>query len=311
MLGFLRKIRHGEPLVHFPIAMHDDAPPAVEFMLEKGAAGESVSGRLTPLSLLPFRIGLLGSSELLAHATDPPRLTVRAGGSLVGQMRVDVERTVQLGGCTVTVVRPSRARNLSVPPPRRWWLYALAARRVAADQRPGNLLMSASDLRCLDVFMIEPRPVYLVTVRHGDSFNLFPMNLVSYMGTAGFFLALRSSSPSIPFMKEDGRLVFSSVPAACRDAIYRLGAHHSRPYNGVDDVGFVMTTSPEFGLPTPAEAFRVREFQVVDHVEIGSHVVFMAEQKAISGRGGEPQLGHVSAMFAEYAARTGSPLEPA
>ncbi|MDA1094439.1 MAG: flavin reductase [Acidobacteria bacterium] len=233
---------------------------------------------------------------------------MRAGAALVGQMRVDFASSLRLGGHDLTVIRPSRAKNLSQPAVARWWRYALAARRAAQDRRPRNLKMSAADLRCLDVYYTSPRPVYVVTVPHGDSFNLFPVDLVSFLGDAGFFLALRSSSPSIPFMQEDGRLVFSSVPAALRDTIYRLGAHHTRAYDRVDDLGLALTPSPAFGLPAPAQAFRVREFRVLDHRTVGSHVVFQAVQVAISERDLEPQLAHVSAAFARYAARLGAPF---
>jgi flavin reductase (DIM6/NTAB) family NADH-FMN oxidoreductase RutF len=178
----------------------------------------------------------------------------------------------------------------------------LLARRQArlTARRPGAVAMDFADLKALNVFYMMPRPVYLVTVIDEGGDNLFPMDLVGPLGDELFLLALRRTSPSIAPMREGRRIVLSGMPARLKEAVYRLGAHHKEA--GIDWRALELATrpSPLFGWPVPADALDGRELEVLQSEAIGSHVLFVTRVAGQARFGDEPQLCHVSDMYARW-----------
>ena len=161
--------------------------------------------------------------------------------------------------------------------------------------------MTAADLRAFDVYYQRPRPVWLVTVPHCSNFNIFPMDLLDTMDGDRLFLALRSSSPSIPFMRQRCAIALSAVPVTFKEVIYRLGAHHKIAYASDIPLPFATVRSARHDLIVPESAFAVSEWMLRDWVEVGSHTCFMAERISETRTDSGSQLAHVSAMFARGA----------
>ena len=312
------RMRNGVPLRHQPIAMTECGPRPVRLELVGRGGSVDVSHLHVPVSLQPLIIGVLDDGSWPAAIGRIDRLVMREPGRnsrQVGSMDLVSHGTSTLAGdVTLQLFRPKRGRTECASHASKTYHYLLAWRHAQRTRhRLHNLQMSAADLRCLDVYYLWARLVFLVSVEHSPGFNVFPMDLVGFVGPQRAFIgALRSTSPSVREIVHRKQITLSSLPAAFKDDLYALGAHHVKPLVDPKMLPFALDTSKVFGLPVPAPAFRVRELVVRGAWELGSHTVFTAETVSDVQRGGggsdRRQLAHVSAFYARYRRQIGEPL---
>jgi hypothetical protein len=99
----------------------------------------------------------------------------------------------------------------------------------------------------------------------------------------------------------------SAAPAEHFALIYTLGAHHRTPSVDLSTLPFSVQRSPLYGLPVLAQGV-TRELAVTAVHRVGSYNLFVCRVDAESGTTTRA-LALVSAMYAEWLARRGRPLE--
>jgi flavin reductase (DIM6/NTAB) family NADH-FMN oxidoreductase RutF len=172
--------------------------------------------------------------------------------------------------------------------------------------------MTQEDIRYSHVFYICPRPVVLVTVEHEGAGNIFPMDLIGPTDSPWYSMALRSTSPAVRLMQQSGRMALASIPLYCRAAAYELGKHHKKTSIDWKELPFLTVPSPCFGLRVPDTALRVREVQVQEFHQVGSHVLFITSiqretfPKQIPNGEDARQLFHQYSSYREYLRQQGS-----
>ncbi len=309
MTRLLTRLWHGDGLRHVPIVLGESNEPKVRFELHGLPEGpRDITTDHIPVSLRPLVIGVWSEREIEWQGAARPNcsLVVRDAttGSELGAIDVTSEGTLQLSQGSLSLFRTDGCRNWTAPTTVRWWRYALAwvhARR--ARSRGDRLCMTAPDLRCLNVYYMSPRRVYLIGVASGGRTNLFPMDLVGRVGSGDFLLALRATSPSIELMEASRVIAMSAAPGDQLAAVYALGAHHRMATVDVAALPFDIDASPLHGRPILSQGF-VRELSVLQTHRIGSHVLFVC--RVDDEHGSTPrQIAHVSAMYAEWLGKQG------
>jgi flavin reductase (DIM6/NTAB) family NADH-FMN oxidoreductase RutF len=313
MKRLLGKLRSGESLRHRPVALRPDEQRPVRTVLAAGGESREATPHLVPVSLDPLVLGLVSPGEPGSAIAAGDRVTVRmedaASGAVVGELRLRAERLLATPAGGILLLRPTGARVRCVPAAYRQWRHLLAWRQARVNARvPHAFAMTFPDLKALNVFYMMPRPVVLVSAVHGDRSNIFPMDLVAPVGDEGFLLALRRTSPSVELMRASGRIVVSGAPAVLKESVYALGTHHRAKSIDWAALPFAAEPSPAFGIPVPAEALRVRELEVRQATEVGSHVFFVTRVAADSPRSDAAQLCHVSDMYARWRSARGQPF---
>jgi len=307
MRRFLASLWHGVALRHLPITLREGEPSPVRLELH-GFSSEplDVSSSHVPVSMRPLILGV----RLESVPTSQGSLVVldRPTGARLGEISLTPAGSIPLGNGTLALFRTEGSRNATAPAAKRWWRYVLSwihARR--APSRGDGLCMTAADLRCLNVYYMWPRRVFLIGVVHGDRSNFFPMDLVGSVGSGEFLLALRATSPAIELMEGSKVIAMSAAPAGHRTEVYALGAHHRKQSVDTSALPFVTRSSPRHGLPVLADGF-TRELSVLQTHRIGSHVLFVCR---IDEEGGSTprQMAHISLMFAEWLGRHGRGVE--
>jgi flavin reductase (DIM6/NTAB) family NADH-FMN oxidoreductase RutF len=307
----LASLWHGEGLRHLPIAVRESDEPLVRLELhDSSATSRDVTFEHVPVSLRPLILGVRAEGSRARDHVARRSLVVRdrATDELLGEISLAAAGTLPLKGGELLLFRTIRCRNFAAPVAVRWWRYALAwvhARR--APSRGDGLRMSASDLRCLNVYYMSPRPVYLIGVVPGTFSTLFTMSLVDSAGLGEVLLALPVTSPEIELMEQSGVLTMSAAPADRLAEVSTLGAYHRAPNVDASTPALPVRRSPHHGLPVLSQEF-TRELSVRATHRIGSHVLFVCRVDAEQGTTPR-RMAHISLMYAEWLARRGRPVD--
>jgi flavin reductase (DIM6/NTAB) family NADH-FMN oxidoreductase RutF len=228
--------------------------------------------------------------------------------AVIGRLLVRTAAGLDLGPA-LGLLRPVRSTMPAELIRYRAWRHFLAWRHTRAGARiPHTLEMSYPDLRALNVFYVLPRPVFLASVASGERSYLFPMDLVAQVAADRCLLALRRTSLSVETICADRRVVVSGVPARRKEIAYRLGAHHKQLSIDWTMLPFGVVPSDEFGIPRPVDSTIVRELQIEQFHEIGSHMLFISRIVSQRVSSDVPQLCHVSDMYARWRERHGRPF---
>ncbi len=230
----------------------------------------------------PFKLGVyLGETQFVPG--DAYRLHLHSGNereTLLGEVSLECEEIIQLGGPRITLFGARGFRNLCLPALDVWRQYAFfsyqrwnARHRKAPDEVKPTWLA----FHCMTVLFICPRPVVLVSVAHGSRFNMFPMNLMANAPGGHFVFALNSHRKACPLILEAGRLAVCSVPVEKAEDARALARNHRVETIDEASLTFGLRRSPKFDLPVPEFSTRIRELQVVTSHDLGSHTLVVAK----------------------------------
>lgn len=304
--GLLSVLWRGAGLRHCPIALSEHDPLPVRFELHRpDAAPLDVTQDQVPVSLRPLILGIR-----VPRVTARCAIVVRdaSSGERLGEIECEPSGTIPLTSGELSLFRTIGCKNVTARAPVRWWRYTAAwVHAQRASSRGDRLCMSAADLRCLNVYYTAPRPVYLVGVGARGYSNLFPMDLVGFVGSGDFLLALRATSPAIDLMEESRIIAMSAAPADYVTEVYALGSHHRKANVDVSALPFSVRQSPLHRLPIVAGGL-VRELTVTASHRIGSHVLFVCRVDAERGDTYR-QMAHMSQMYVEWLATRGRQVE--
>jgi flavin reductase (DIM6/NTAB) family NADH-FMN oxidoreductase RutF len=307
----LRTVVHGEWLRHRPVALAvPDQRPVRAFTCS--ISTRDVTDAIFPVSLNPLVLGIARRHGEAPTEASWLRVRDAASGNELGSIALAPVGVLDHSGGFVDLLQAGATHVRCVPALYRSWRYATAWRHMKVNARAPNAFhIDFADLKALNIFYMMPRPVFLVTVRHGERGNLFPMDLVGSWGTDMFLLALRTSSRSIETILDSGRIAISAMPARYKKTVYALGSQHRQASIDWDSLGIEMVPSPAFGFPVPAQSLGLRELDVEYSQAVGSHRLFVTRIVDSSGTGDGPQLCHVSDMYARWRARQGTPFTDA
>ncbi len=293
-----------------PLGLHDPQP-YVEVWLHGLQQPRDVTRNNVVAALRPFTIGvMLGRNEIVPE-DQPLRLRMRHRGSsrTLGSIGLRLIRSIPLPDHQFCLFETTDCENRCVSAPnlqlyylRKWYRAKLRQRR-----NPYNFLMTPAGLRASYVFYICPRPVVLVTVAHGDAGNMFPMDLIGPTDSPWYSMALRKTSPAVRLMEQSGRMALASAPFTYQEIAYELGKHHKAESIDWSRLPFARKSSPQFGLPVAEAALKVREVEVREFHDVGSHMLFITSivrettpERGIHADG--PQLFHAFSSHRQYLA---------
>ena len=305
LLGHLRRRFQPIPL-WLPISL--PAPQSlVRVRLCAGSTSVDVTENQVIAALDPLTIAMGASAEIdAALAERKLRLIfqdsqsgIQLGGLNLNPVenfdsgKVGLRLFATVGGSHCCISAPRRAWN-------RWWHAYRSRTRAPAN----NFVMAAEAVQQLLIFYICPRPVVLVSVNDGSQSNLFPMDLIGPVGTKGFTLALRNTSPSVATLRRGQRAALADLRPEDFELAYRLGHHHKLVRIDTDALPFPIRRSELFGLPLPESALRIREVKITDWREVGSHTLFLTRIVAEERRGTGRECFHTSGIHREFRLRT-------
>ena len=307
-------------LVNFPrygpLGLHDPQPH-VAVWLEGLGEPRDVTRNNVVAALRPFTIGVMfGRNESMMVEGIALRLSMRERGSdrPLGSIGLRLARSIPIEEHRFCLFETSGSENRCVTAPNLGLYYLRQRWREKRRRRknPYNFQMTHAGLRASYVFYLCPRPVVLVTVVHGGSGNMFPMDLIGPTDSPWFSMALRKTSPAVRLMQESRRMALASAPFAYKDMVYELGKHHALASIDWARLPFATECSPLFRYPVAEAALKVREVEVREFHDVGSHMLFLTsivrETLPRIGSNG-PQMFHAFSSYRQYLAMSAAPGE--
>jgi flavin reductase (DIM6/NTAB) family NADH-FMN oxidoreductase RutF len=284
----------------------------VQVELRSGTLRREVTGNLVVAALRPLTLGI-GLDAAMKHSLELQSdielyWSECVDGRRLGALRLQRPQLWHAAGSDIGLFEIASGVHQCLPWPYRPWNRWLQNRAMSKNRDPHNFALSHAASEQLMIFYICPRPVVLVSVETPSHSNIFPMDLIGNIEPGLFTLALRSTSISIPVLRELRRAALSSVPASDRALAYGLGAHHKNPLVSWHELPFVLERSSRFSLPVPATALRVREVEIDDFREIGSHTFFVTRVVSDHPVRQEEQLHHTSGFHQDFRLRHGRPF---
>jgi len=202
----------------------------------------------------------------------------RSGGQKVlGEIGLKLVTSISAVGFELCFFEARSSANHCLPMLRlyaHYLLHAYSDRRISSGT--SGMKMSFLEKRAAMVNFIRPHPTVLVSLSWENRGNIFPMNLMGDLGPGYFGFALKDSRKAAHLVEACGRIAVSSLPMPHAPLAYQLAVNHTKECIEWNQLPFATKPSPQFGIPVPVFAPRIREMEVKKVHRIGSHTFFVA-----------------------------------
>ena len=132
------------------------------------------------------------------------------------------------------------------------------------------------------------------------------MDLLGELPQAGrYVLGLRHTNTTLARIIGAKKVLVSEFPYACKEAIYRLGSHHSANPPSIGELPFGVIESRVFGFWAPEWVESYQEIRILKTINLGSHMLIWGEPMAETRiRPDTPHLYHIHyLLFLQQRAR--------
>ncbi len=201
----------------------------------------------------------------------------RAGAKRVlGEIRLSFSAAISASGLELVLFRVRGSRNYCLPAARLWSHYILHAYSQWRRNHPTDIKITLLEQRAIAVTFIRPHFLYLISLGDKTNGNIFPMNLMGYLGDGIIGFALREQRLAAHLVQDAGRIALSGVPLQRCSIPFQLAGNHKKRCIDWNEVPFATKPSLTFGIPVPEFATRVREMRIELVHNAGSHRLFVA-----------------------------------
>jgi hypothetical protein len=279
----IKKIVFGETLVpqEFTLGLPD---PQTEISVWLDCAGvlTDVTERHSIVCAAPMVVCVGFNSEQLPDKHDLSRVKLRlrredGAKQILGELVLIQKSVVSKDQSHFVLFEPHSSRNFCLSRVRLGTHYLLHAYRQRKHDNTNGIVMTFLERRATMVMFIRPHPIVLGSVGNKDSGNIFPMNLFGNLGEGYFGFGLRADRIAGELVENAGRIAISTMPLSKGSMAYRLAKNHTKPLVDWNQLPFPIKSSPEFSIPIPDFAVRVRELKIEEVSKVGSHRFFLAK----------------------------------
>ena len=231
------------------------------------------------LCIEPIMYGIWIEKKEPAHFTEKNEFTMYLGGTISGNQSTirkpeavlnleTYDRIEEIDG-TLLVLRLKTTRLFQLNFIKRYLLYFRYYRKDRLTFSRFKEFVSSYSY---------PRRIRVVSFRNDTYFNIFPMDLLGDIGQhKRYVFGLRHSNVALQMILQTGRLVVAEAPHQFKESIYALGRHHSSSPPSLDSLPFKVVESGNFRFYLPEWIERYKEVRIVQHINMGSHMLLWGE----------------------------------
>ncbi len=142
------------------------------------------------------------------------------------------------------------------------------------NKKSGNVFLKGNLYRQVLLAYSLPRKISVVTVGHGNRFNLFPTDL--HGQTGGYYIiSLRSDGKACRQVETAKEIVLSDMHVSAYKQVYALGKNHMQELKEMAAFDFSDQQSKEFELPLPQNILRYKELVLESSTIQGIHTLLL------------------------------------
>jgi hypothetical protein len=120
-----------------------------------------------------------------------------------------------------------------------------------------------------------PRIISLVTLRDGDTMNMFPTDLHGPTGSGYYLSSLRHGGKACQQVLKSKTVALSDVRADWYRYVYDLGKNHMAQPVDPQQFKLAANSTQRFNLPLPEPVLHYRELTVTDYFDAGIHRIIL------------------------------------
>jgi len=145
-----------------------------------------------------------------------------------------------------------------------------------------HLLRSAKNTyrhrRVISALYSYPRNIVIVSYKDDDYYNIFPMDIHSYIAEEKLYLlGLRTTNITLDKILEAKKVVVCDTDTVDINTVYALGKHPSKNPTQINDLPFRVSESEKFGFFVPDFTGSYKEIEIIDHKKMGYHMLMIGK----------------------------------
>ncbi len=192
-------------------------------------------------------------------------------GLKVGLLYISRQEAITIDNEQVYLCKVIGSRN-QLP-----YLYSILMNHAvyACKRKFKYTMKEGKRLHDLFVFYIKPRPAFLLSLKDGEDFDIFPVDLNGNIFNDYYMQSIKSTNKAVSIIKKTGVFCLSAVPFGKAELIYKLHELRKKERIGLRNLPFTAYESKELKIPVPDFAISVREFKVERAFENGLYTTFV------------------------------------
>jgi flavin reductase (DIM6/NTAB) family NADH-FMN oxidoreductase RutF len=132
--------------------------------------------------------------------------------------------------------------------------------------------------RVISALYSYPRNIIIVSYKDDDYYNIFPMDIHSYIAEEKLYLlGLRTTNLTLNKILEAKKVVVCDTDTVDINTVYALGKHPSADPTKINDLPFSVSESEKFGFYVPDFTGSYKEIEIIDHKKMGYHMLMIGK----------------------------------
>ena len=169
------------------------------------------------------------------------------------------------------------------------------------NKKPGNVFLPGNLYTQVQIAYPVPRNISLITVSHGNLYNLFPTDLHGPLNEVYYISSLRHEGKACKQVEESARIVLAQIHADAYKMAYSLGKNYMQELKPKNEFPFGKPVSSIYKLPLPMHVLNYHELELKASFVHGIHKIFLYKILSTVVVSKEPAtLAHIHNSFATW-----------
>ncbi len=279
--SFLRKVLFKDQKL-FPAVRISFNQIKEKVLLKQGRDSMDISEKHCIVCHRPFLMAVwMTPNELSQFSTEPAQVLVLTGTQVSAELAIRLKMKIEEGNNWVVIFLIEQAKCFQTNS-----FHQLLIRTYFRNK---NTLLED---KIYGAMYSYPRKVIAASFRDKEHYNIFPMDFQCFVKESNLYiLGLRTTNTTLAKILQARRLVISDTDSADINDIYFLGGHHSSALSSIDKLPFGISDSELFGFPVPDFAASYKEMEIVQNLELGSHMLLIA--KALNSKEAKEPISYL------------------
>jgi flavin reductase (DIM6/NTAB) family NADH-FMN oxidoreductase RutF len=236
--------------------------------LKNGSQNFDITRHHGMICLDPFCVGVwLPNEEVSLLDQQPASLQFTKGNKLNASIKVSLIEKIATEHGALLLYKIDKAKNYQLSALHRLMLF-------------GHFLKSKKNTyhhrKTISALYSYPRNIIIVSYKDDDYYNIFPMDIHSYIEEEGLYiLGLRTTNVTLKKILKAKKVVVCDTDSVDIKTVYDLGKHSSKEPTKIEDMPFGTSKSEQFGFYIPDFVGSYKEIEIIQHKKMGYHMLMV------------------------------------